>query len=812
MSTAGCRKEDAGRRKGASKRRWWAAATLGACVLASAACSKPASRFSETAARAHVEMLAGVIGSRAAGTDANRRAREYVVSELQRSGFDVRVQQADAVRPEIGRTARVSNIIAVKPGTRPDAIALVSHYDSPPESPGAADDGLGVAVCLEAGRVLAARSHPVHTLVVAVTDAEELGMMGAAALVRDPVIRQVRAYLNFEAVGSGGPSLLFETGPGNVWLVNAWARFAPLPAGASYATEIYKRLPNDTDFTILKRAGIPGLNFAPIGNSYVYHTSRDTPGNLQADTLRQTAENAIAIVEALDRIDITKRSSDAGSFVYVRGVGALTFGAHEGAALAILALVAGVVAWVRLMVAVRRRFGLARWALTALWALVGLLAVAGAMVGASALLRAAREVYQPWYAHPDRFFALLASSGCATVWLLVQAGRFLPGPLRGRGDPLLTWSLTLPVWVALAAAAERFAPGAAPLASIPLLAAGVLLVVAPLGRGLVIRATSLSVLVVTAALWLETTFDLLHFAVPVFGRLPIVVPPFVFPALVVVAGIWLAPPAVATFSGAARGGRRGAIAAISLLGVTVLTFLWSLAAAAYTFERPEHRSAAYVNDLPRKHAFWVVGGNEPPGRRLWGALAEPPWYPVESRLPASYPIEVQGPFLRAREAGEAVALPAVVRGTVRSADDGIDVEVTAVPRRPLLAVVFGMPAGVTPVQANLPGVVRQGRWSAAFLAPPPEGVSLRARIRTADLVAARTLRVLVVAAGLPGGSGWQELPAWLPAERTAWTARSVFIVPVEFRDEEARPAQQVSIGGSAGPARWNNQVVGGVSQ
>jgi len=737
-------------------------------------------------------MLAGVIGCRSAGTDANRRAREYVAAELRRSGFDVRIQQADAARPEVGRTARVSNIIAVRAGSRSDAIALVSHYDSTPDSPGAADDGLGVAVCLEAGRVLAARSRPVYTLIVAVTDAEELGMMGAAALVRDPVIRQVRAYLNFESVGSAGPSLLFEAGPGNMWLVDAWARSARSPAGASYATEIYRRLPNATDFTILKRAGIPGLNFAPTGNSYVYHTSRDTPGNLRPDTLRQTGENAVAIVEALDRADITRRSSATGSFVDVRGVGALTFGPRGGATLAALALIAGALAWVRLMAAVRRRFGLARWALTALWALVGVAAVVGAMVGASALLRAAREVYHPWYAHPDRFFALLAGSGCAAAWLLVQAGRLLPGRLRGRSDPLLAWSLALPLWMALTAAGQRFAPGAAPLASIPLLAAGVLLSLAPPGRGLVVRAASLCVLVVTAALWLETTLDLLRFAVPMFGRLPIVTPPFIFPALMAVAGIWLLPPAAAVFSGAGMSRRTGGVAALLLLSATVVTFLWSFAAPAYTFERPAYRSAAYVNDLPGKRALWVVGGNEPPDGGMPAPPTARPWHPVEGGIRTSYPIDIQGPFLLAREGAEAVAPPAVVRGVVRSRGDGIEFEVTAVPLRPLLAVVFGTPAGVTPLQASLPGVVRRGRWSAAFLAPPPEGVSLRARFRTADLAAARALRVLVVATGLPGGSGWQGLPSWLPAERSAWIARSVFIVPVEFRDGETRTARRDS--------------------
>jgi hypothetical protein len=758
------------------------AAALSTCLLAAASCSRPVTSFSETAARAHVDMLAGVIGSRPTGTDANRRAREYIVAELRRTGFDVRIQQADAFRPEIGQTARVSNIIAVKAGSRRDAVALVSHYDSPPESPGAADAGLGVAVCLEAGRVLAARARPAYTLVVAVTDAEELGMMGAAALVRDPVVQQVRACLNLEAVGSAGPSLLFETGPGNAWLVKAWARSAPLPAGASYATEIYKRLPNDTDFTILKRAGIPGLNFAPIGNSYIYHTARDTPGNLQAATLCQTGENTVAIVEALDRVDITERSPESAAFVDIRGVGALAFGPRAGVALAILALAAGVFAWVRLLVDVRRKFGLLRWFVTALWALAGLAVAVGAMLGASTLLRAARGVYHPWYAHPDRFFVLLTAAGVAAVWLPIQACRILPDRLRGRSNPLLVWSLTLPLWIALTAAAQRFAPGAAPLGVIPLLAAGILLTVTPLHRDRVVRAASLLILAVTAGLWLETSLDLLHFAVPVFGRLPIVTPPFVFPALMAVAGAWLVPPIVAAMAGVARGRGRGAIVAAALLSVTVLAFLWSLAAPAYTFERPEQRSATYVHDLPGRRAFWVVGGHEPL-ERTQSVMSQVPWSSVDRGLPTSYPIDVRAPFVAMREAEEAVPPPAAVHGALRRTVDGIEVEVRVVPREPLFAVVFGMPAGVSPVETNLPGIVRQGRWRAVFAAPPPDGASFRARFRANELSAVRTLRVLVVTAGLPGGSGWQKLPAWLPVERAAWSARSVFIVPVELRDE-----------------------------
>ena len=58
---------------------------------------------------------------------------------------------------------------------------------------------------------------------------------------------------------------------------------------------IYRRLPNDTDFSILKLQEIPGLNFAAVGDGYAYHTSRDTPERLSPATLRQTGEQVVSL-------------------------------------------------------------------------------------------------------------------------------------------------------------------------------------------------------------------------------------------------------------------------------------------------------------------------------------------------------------------------------------------------------------------------------------------------------------------------------------------------------------------------------------
>src|SRR6476620_2311504 len=117
--------------------RWPRVIAAAVLLITTTACSRPSGLFSEANARAHVGMLAGTIGSRAVGTSANARAREYIVDQLKQAGFEVRVQEADARRPELGTTARVTNIIATLAGSRREAIGVIAHYDSRPDAPGA---------------------------------------------------------------------------------------------------------------------------------------------------------------------------------------------------------------------------------------------------------------------------------------------------------------------------------------------------------------------------------------------------------------------------------------------------------------------------------------------------------------------------------------------------------------------------------------------------------------------------------------------------------------------------------------------------
>jgi len=747
-------------------------ATLG--VLASAGCSRPPGLFSEPNARAHIGMLAGTIGSRPIGTPANARARAYIVDQLRLFGFEVRVQEADARRASVGLTARVSNIIAVRPGRQAEAIAIVSHYDSVPAGPGAADDALGVGVSLEAARVLAARADRNWTLMILVTDGEENGLMGAAALMTDrEVTSRLQAYVNIEAIGSDGPPMLFETGPGNGWLVGSWARHAPNPRGASFGIEIYRRLPNDTDFSILKRQDIPGLNVAAIDDSYAYHTARDTPERLSPLTVRHTGEQVVAVLTALDAVDVTQRSATDRTFFDVGGTAAFSYGPVTGSVIAAAALLLGVIAWVRVTAAAIRLEGMLRWFLTSLWTLAGSAAVVASMVGATWALRAAREVYHPWYARPGRLFLLLVAVGFAVGWSIARLGQWLPKRAHGLRHPLVAWSIALPAWVALGAAALFLAPGAAYLWLLPLLGAGLLLSIVPVSSVAAVRAASAVIFLIAAVLWLRHTVDLLRFMVAIFGRLPIVTPVFVYAAVMAATGLMVVPPLVATIAKTRPLLRPSLATALGLFAVAVTAGL-AYVAPAYTSEEPLRQTARAVQEGDGP-AVWDVGSVEPGIDFGQGAPAL--WMPAAAAPTAAVPLRrLPHPFVfRSTEPSLGPAPITIAALTVEPVQAGTELAVTVMPRIPGLAVSFVLPAGLEPARSNLPGVPRLGRWTATYVAPTPDGLVFRASFGPMDAGRLRDFRVVATAMGPSDGSGWQP-PSWLLQSRIAWAAEAAWIV------------------------------------
>lgn len=735
------------------------------------ACTRVAPIFSLENARAHVQVLAGTIGSRPIGTPENARARQYIVDQLRLFGYEVRVQETDARRPDLGYTARVSNIIAVKQGPERTALGLISHYDSVPEAPGAGDDGFGVAVSLEAARVLAAREGRRHTLMVLVTDGEESGLMGAAALVTDrDVMDRLGAYINLEATGAGGTALLFETGPGNGWLVQPWARSAPHPRGASFALEIYKRLPNDTDFSILKRRDIPGLNFAITGDSYAYHTARDTAERLSDHALRSSGENTVQTAIALDALDLRRRTAaDVSSQTYfdVGQTVAISWGPLTAWFIAAAALMCGLLAWFKTLGASMRMIGLGRLILDAVWSVLGAAAIAGLMIGGTWALRQARAVYHPWYAHPERLFVMLLALGVLAGWLAVRAGALLPARAHAPRHPVLVWSLTLPLWVILAGVTAAVFPAAGYLWTVPLLVAGVGILAVPVASAPAIRAVSVVVLAVAGTMWLYDTADLLRFMVALFGRLPMITPIWIYPALMLLCGVMIVPPFIAAAAATGPFARPSLITAALLVAVAIAIGV-AYAAPAYTFAQPQRRSARVIVEPDAATATYEVASQEP-GVDL-DATAPPGWYRATDTPQATVPFgRYTLPYVFRTTAPTPGPAPATVTDfTLKPIAAGTEVTMTIVPAGPGLIAAFVLPEGIVPSRSSLPGLVTRGRWRAVYIAVPADGITWRAAFKSGAEPKLPLARGVIRSSRFPGGTGWQSLPVWLPQERVVW--------------------------------------------
>ena len=752
-----------------------------AVLVAAAGCGAPRETgFSPERAGKHVRMLATAFGSRPTGSQANGRARDYIVAELRQAGFEVRLQEALASTGS-GVTTPVVNIIATRAGRQAESVALVSHYDSPPESRGAADAGLGVAVCLEAGRVLAARSDPRYTLLVAVTDGEELGLMGARALRESTEFSRVRAFLNFEAVGTNGPPRLFQAGPGNSWLAAAWAASAPRPSGSSLFTEIYRRLPNDTDFSVLAPSGPPGLNFAPTGNTFAHHTRLDTPARLESATIQRMGDTAVGLVGTLDGVDIGQRSPDEGTYFDVAERAAFAYTSGRTRVLAAIAFVLGLLAALKAFLAARAEVGTVRLVVTAAWALLGTGLLFGALYLGCALLRLGTGLHQPWYAQANVLLVFLVSVGLAAVWLVVLLGRALPVMVAPSGHPSCVWTLTLPVWAGLLAFLQVTAPGVGYLFAFPLFSAAVLVLALPVRSVAAGRWVSLAAAVVATLLWAPLVWPLLEFLVGLCGSLPSPAPGWLFPAFAVTAVSAMGP----SLAGLTLGRERRVVpagAVTSLLALAVVASAWVIAVEpAYTAERPERRRLRYVQDMLQQKALWEAGtrernetpvGTEAAAPRGWQADSQPPSVAVTlSRVSGVH-------RYRTRAAG-LVAPPLETRSVTLAADGAADVwlEATAVPLLEGTGVGFVLPWGVRPADPSLQGVVRDGRWRAVVMPAPASGVTLRVRLSRDDAARISEARILAIVHGAPGGIGWQRLPPWLPQGAVVWSAESWFILP-----------------------------------
>ncbi len=559
---------------------------------AAAGLDAPAAEFS--AARAALDVAEIARRPHPISSLDHDRVRDYIVSRFRALGVEPELQETTGVFARDDVAGRVTNVLARLKGTKSTrAVMLAAHYDSVPSGPGAGDDGSGVAVLLETLHALRAGAALANDVIFVVTDGEEAGLLGAAGFAQHPWAKDVGLVLNFDARGDDGPALMFETTPGNGRLIELLGDNAPHALGSSLTYAVYQHMPNDTDLTIFRMAGLAGLNFAFIGNLEAYHTRLDTSLRLNPRTLQHQGSYAVALARAAGDIDLTKRALRGANSVYFNAFGSYLLHYPESwavalAVLAALLLVIVIVLAFRVQQLTWATLGLALLApplSIAAAASLGMLAVSAARAAHGSWLPAGSVGLSDWYT--SAILALTVAVVATWVFIIHRRNSGIALTVGG-----LIW------WAMLAMVTACALPGASYLALWPVVFVSLSVGVSALSVGggqpsAAARLTSLALLL--PAVWmLAPLVQLLHVVFPLNSAGAIVLTGFVSIAL------WLVIVPLHQIV-AAWGWRAPAGACVIALALFMCGALFT----RYSEAHPQASNLMYLLDVDKNQALWA---------------------------------------------------------------------------------------------------------------------------------------------------------------------------------------------------------------
>lgn len=170
---------------------------------------------------------------------------------------------------------------------------------------------------LETIRVIKAQAPFENDIIFAFVDGEEVGIMGSYALSKHYVnVENIGLVLNFEARGTEGPSLMYETGENNAKIIKEFAESVTHPMTNSLMYEIYKLMPNGSDFSNYKDIGWTGFNFAYIGNPLAYHSELDNVENLDIGSVKHHASYMLDLLNHFGNHNLETLNSEENAVYF----------------------------------------------------------------------------------------------------------------------------------------------------------------------------------------------------------------------------------------------------------------------------------------------------------------------------------------------------------------------------------------------------------------------------------------------------------------------------------------------------------------
>ncbi len=236
-------------------------------------------------------VLAVDIGSRPAGSAAEREAASYLAQQFTEMGYAVEV-----VPFELRSGATSQNVVAQSKSEDPNLPIVIvgGHYDTVPAGPGANDNGSGTAATVEVARQLSWFPVPNVNVRYVAFGAEEIGLLGSAAYVRTLSASdrsRVRLAMSLDMLAVGEEPEFAGTEP---WVRAAMAFAASQGYSPRDATAEHRGLSDHQSFL---DAGIPAVLFHASPDP-AYHTARDVIERIQPiflDLMGNIAINLIRI-------------------------------------------------------------------------------------------------------------------------------------------------------------------------------------------------------------------------------------------------------------------------------------------------------------------------------------------------------------------------------------------------------------------------------------------------------------------------------------------------------------------------------------
>ena len=382
----------------------------------------------------------------ALGTTANDSVREYIVSACRSLGLEVTPLPFVVSIPEFKGVvaAQGINIAATLHGSgHGKKILVMGHYDSEPNSLGAGDDGSACAAMLECARALRAGPPLPADVLFLFTNGEENGLLGATAFAKDTArLQDIGLILNFDGRGDMGQCLMFRTSGDTRWIIGEYARSQVHHGSGSLFSELFKLLPNNTDFSSFAKTRIPGLDFAFAEGFTAYHNRTDNVDNISKDMMQEQGDNMLGSIRHFARIDLDNPHSDPddppsaadGSATWFNPLGDILIHYPPSANLVLLLLTNALVLFALVSGVYKKQIRLSHAALGLLIYPLTLVLLYFLAAWSLNAIRAAWPLYLGYYpnAYNSYYFYLALAAEAVAVFTLVYTW-----PLRRRSMPSL---------------------------------------------------------------------------------------------------------------------------------------------------------------------------------------------------------------------------------------------------------------------------------------------------------------------------------------------------------------------------------------